>query len=73
MKRDQIQKWLEEGYQILSDGEPKGIEGTLLDSVNKLNDEEPQVFMLEDLLKWPDDRLDKLDGFSDEQMEAMDS
>ncbi|ERJ58750.1 hypothetical protein [Sphingobacterium paucimobilis] len=73
MKREQIQKWLDEGYQILSDGEPKGIEGSLLDNVNQLNDEQPQVFMLTDLLTWSDDQLDKLDGFSDEQIEAMDS
>ncbi|TDQ73870.1 hypothetical protein [Sphingobacterium yanglingense] len=73
MKREQIQKWVEQGYQILKDGEPQGIEGTLLDNVDSLNEKEPQVFLLADLLQWPDEELDKLQGFSDDQIQAMDS
>ncbi len=73
MKRKQIQEWVEQGYQILKDGEPQGIEGTLLDNVDSLNEQEPQVFLLADLLQWPDEELDKLQGFSDDQIQAMDS
>lgn len=73
MKRKQIQNWIDEGYQILKDGMPQGVEGQLWDNIDHLNTEEPQVFLLTDLLQWSDERLDKLDGFDDDQIQAMDS
>ncbi len=73
MKREQIQKWIDEGYHILKDGRPQGIEGQLWDNVDHLNDEEPQVYFLSDLLNRSDEELDQLQGFTDDQIQAMDS
>ena len=60
MKREQIQQWIDEGYHVLVDLEPKKVDGDLWEFLDALDEEDNSVLVLEDIIKWSDDELMQL-------------
>ncbi|WP_149914516.1 hypothetical protein [Sphingobacterium cavernae] len=57
MKREQIQQWIEEGYHVLERSGPIKIAGDILYYLLNVDEEDKWGLVLEDLLKWSDEKL----------------
>lgn len=62
MTREQIQKWIDEGCHVLRDGRPEVVEGDIWSYLDTLDEENADVWVLEDLVKWSDEELKSLTG-----------
>ena len=60
MTKEQIQQWIDEGYHVVKDGRPVRVEGDIWEYLDQLDEEQGEVFVLEDLLKWNNDELSQL-------------
>lgn len=60
MKREQIQQWINEGYQVLERNGPVRVAGDLLYYLISVDEEEKWSLVLEDLITWSDERLQQL-------------
>ncbi|MGB3066857.1 hypothetical protein [Sphingobacterium thalpophilum] len=59
MDREQIQNWLDKGYDILHHGRPVKVEGNLWDYIDGLGSYD-SVYVLRELLYWTEDELAKI-------------
>ncbi len=59
MKREEIQRLIDEGYHVISRGEPTVVKGDHWEYLDAL-DEEEDVLVLSDLLTWSDEELAKI-------------
>ena len=56
MDREQIQHWLDNGYDILHHGRPVKVEGDLWDYIDGLGSYE-NVYVLRELIYWTEEEL----------------
>lgn len=56
MDKEQIQNWLDEGYDILHHGRPVKVEGNLWDYIDGLGSYE-NVYVLRELIYWTEEEL----------------
>ncbi|MDF2515612.1 hypothetical protein D3C87_648560 [compost metagenome] len=56
MDKEQIQNWLDSGYDILHHGRPVKVEGNLWDYIDGLGSYE-NVFVLRELIYWTEEEL----------------
>ncbi|GAA4177260.1 hypothetical protein OHD16_14835 [Sphingobacterium sp. ML3W] len=56
MDKEQIQNWLDNGYDILHHGRPVKVEGNLWDYIDGLGSYE-NVFVLRELIYWTEEEL----------------
>lgn len=59
MKREEIQRLIDEGYHIIRRGVPEVIEGDLWEYLDQ-QDDDSGVLVLSDLLIWSDDELGRI-------------
>lgn len=60
MNREQVQHFLNEGYDIIQDGTPVVVKGDLWDYVDTLGENHPGVYILDEIIKWSDEDLAKI-------------
>ncbi|WP_343565645.1 hypothetical protein [Sphingobacterium sp.] len=61
INRKNIEQWLAEGYDVLQDGKLIKVEGDLPEFLKQFTDEdEPKVYLLQELITWPEEELKKL-------------
>lgn len=60
MKREQIQQWINDGYHVLERNGPIKIAGDILYYLLNVDEEDKWVLVLEDLMQWSDEKLQKL-------------
>jgi len=56
MDKEQIQNWLDNGYDILHHGRPVKVEGDLWDYIDGLGSYE-NVYVLRELIYWTEEEL----------------
>jgi len=59
MTREQVVELINQNYDLIRNGTPIMVTGDIWDYLDTL-DEEEEVFVLEDILKWRDDELEKI-------------
>lgn len=59
MKREEIQRLIEEGYHIIRNGVPAVVEGDLWEYLDSLDDDSG-VLVLSELLTWSDEELSRV-------------
>lgn len=59
MKREDIQLLINQGFDIIKDGQPLKIDIDLWEYLDTLDDEE-NVFVLSDIVKWSDEELSNI-------------
>lgn len=57
LAREQVFKWIAQGYTILSNGVPMRTFGHLWAYLDRLDEERDHVLVLDELLKWSDQEL----------------
>jgi len=57
MTREQVRHLLNEGFDIIKDGDPVVVSGDLWDYLDSLDESQDKVVVLEDALKWSDEEL----------------
>ena len=60
MKREQIEKWINEGFHVLENGRLIKVEGDLWYYLDTIDEEDTGVLVLEDIVKWSDDEISQL-------------
>ncbi|RKO72486.1 hypothetical protein D7322_06745 [Sphingobacterium puteale] len=61
MKREQIEAWIGEGYNILEHNKPKIVEGDVWEYLNKCDGQGTDVYALSELAHWSDRELSELE------------
>lgn len=59
MKREEIQRFIDEGYHVIRKGEPAVVEGDLWEYLDSLDDDSG-VLVLSELLTWSDEELGRI-------------
>lgn len=57
MTREQIQQYIDEGYNILKNGNPYKVEGSLWDYLDNLDENDRSVLDLKEVATWPDELI----------------
>lgn len=60
MTREQVQHLLNEGFDIVKDGDAIVVQGDLWEYLDTLDEEDTSVVVLEDALKWSDEELGRV-------------
>lgn len=60
MNKEQVQEWINEGYAILKSGVPTKVEGDIWEYLDRLDDEDTSILVLEDLMNWSNEDLAEL-------------
>ncbi|MDQ1152143.1 MULTISPECIES: hypothetical protein [Sphingobacterium] len=59
-----IEEWIAEGYDILQDGELIKVEGDIPEFLKQFSedtaDTAPKIYLLKELLTWPEEELKKI-------------
>lgn len=58
--KEQIQLWIDEGYQILLNGKPLKVDGNIWDYISTLDSSENSIFVLVEVINWEDEELANL-------------
>ncbi len=61
MRREQIEEWIAEGYNILDHKKPKVVEGDIWEYLNQCDGHGTDVYALSELARWSDRELAELD------------
>lgn len=60
MTREQVLDLIKRNYHLIKNGTPIKVDGDIWDYLDTLDEEEQSVFVLEDIIKWDDEQLDKI-------------
>jgi len=60
MTREQVLDLIKRNYHLINNGTAIKVDGDIWDYLDTLDEEEQSVFVLEDIIKWDDEQLDKI-------------
>lgn len=60
MKREYIKQLIRQGFHVIEYGQPMKVEGDLIYYLDKIDEEDSGILVLEDIIHWPDEELASL-------------
>lgn len=60
MNREYIKQLIRQGFHVIEYGQPKKVEGDLLYHLDKIDEEDSGILVLEDIIAWTDEELASL-------------
>lgn len=61
MRREQIDAWIAQGYNVLEQKKPKVVQGDIWEYLNRCDGQGPEVYALSELQKWSDQELAQME------------
>ncbi|WP_313672384.1 hypothetical protein [Sphingobacterium multivorum] len=61
MRREQIDAWIAQGYNVLEQKKPKVVQGDIWEYLNRCDGQGTEVYALSELQKWSDQELAQME------------
>ena len=58
--KEQIQIWIDQGFQLLQDGKPIKVEGNIWDYIHSIDTSNNTVLVLREVINWEEEELTNL-------------